>query len=97
MGAERTPKDYAIEFAEYMAKSVEHYMLINDTLYATQDDKTDARRHLTSAVYEFRKRAQTSWRVRVSEQPLSTEQLLARIKELEAQYCSGEITRGLIC
>lgn len=57
---DRTPADYAIEFAEYMAKSVEHYLLIQDTLYATQDDKIDARRHLTSAVYEFRKRATTA-------------------------------------
>jgi hypothetical protein len=53
--SERTPKDYAIEFGEYLAKAADRYL---SAVNAWEDyDEGDARRSLESAIYEFRKRA----------------------------------------
>ena len=53
----RTPQDFAIEFAEYMARSAEQYLGILETEEVNSDDIADFRRGLRSSIYEFRKRA----------------------------------------
>lgn len=55
---ERTPKDFAIEFGEYMAQAADNYLAASDSP-ETEDDnaKHEAWIALRSAVYEFRKRA----------------------------------------
>lgn len=50
----RTPKDYAIEHAEYMAKAAEKLL---DLPMDSGDDVLDARNALRNRIYEFRKRA----------------------------------------
>lgn len=58
--ADRSPKDYAIEFGEYLAKAAERFQ---DTIQCVlkgdydQDELTERWRALDSAIYEFRKRA----------------------------------------
>jgi hypothetical protein len=55
----RTPKDFALEFGEYMAKAADNYLFASDEP-RTEDDynaKNEAYTALRSAVYEFRKRA----------------------------------------
>ena len=55
---ERTPQDYAIEFAEYMAKAADDYLAASDEP-RTEDDynaKHEAWSALRCAIYEFRKR-----------------------------------------
>lgn len=60
---DRTPADYAIEHAEYMAKAAEAFMNIVGPLIsprlttADHDLLTDHRQALASGIYEFRKRA----------------------------------------
>ena len=59
---ERDAKDYAIEFAEYLAKDVERFLdFLNETGAAArikdQRALTDHFRGLMSHIYEFRKRA----------------------------------------
>ncbi len=61
---ERTPKDYAIEFGEYLAKAVEHYFKERNRYDAAEDEEeydtdalNDAWRGVHSALGEFRKRA----------------------------------------
>lgn len=62
----RTPKDYAIEFGEYLAKAAVFYMDTRNLADSANergaefdyDRLTDAFRALHSAVYEFRKRAE---------------------------------------
>lgn len=59
----RSPQDYAIEFGEYMASAAERYMAAVNTnlppeaILKDQAAVTDAWVSLSSAVYEFRKRA----------------------------------------
>ena len=74
---ERTPKDYAIEVGEYLAKAAEHFMDEQNkwdmAVAAGNDDDCDARsdawNSLRSAIYEFRKRA-----ARASSLPKATPQ-----------------------
>lgn len=61
---EVSPQARAIEHAEYLAKSAEHYLqtmneiLTEDIdLEVCTDAMSDARANLTSMIYEFRKRA----------------------------------------
>lgn len=62
--AERTPKDYAIEHAEYMAQAAEELMAATNSLNAEAssmdaiDRHSHAYRTLESRIYEFRKRAE---------------------------------------
>ena len=59
--AERDAKDFAIEFGEYLAKSAEQFRAfvnIHGTVPdSVRDEMTDHWSGLTSAIYEFRKRA----------------------------------------
>jgi hypothetical protein len=59
---DRSPKDYAIEFGNYLASAAEHYMQAVNAYEAGGkandiDGLTDAWRALESAIHEFRKRA----------------------------------------
>lgn len=63
---ERSEKDYAIEFGEYLAKDAEYFLSILNGIttrtfidFGDHDNHTfnDAARGLKSAIYEFRKRA----------------------------------------
>jgi len=68
LAGRRTPKDYAVEFGEYIAKSAERYMAAVNSVesaresYSDQsmDDAqvecTEAYSRLQSDIYEFRKR-----------------------------------------
>ena len=67
LGAMRDAKDYAIEFAGYMAKSAERYMDAVNSFEAAQSEDpmslknattamTEAWNGLRSDLYEFRKR-----------------------------------------
>lgn len=65
----RDDKDYAIEFGEYLATSADEFLQSCNALEASrmlsdfgaqtvaEQGHNDAWRHLTDAVYEFRKRA----------------------------------------
>lgn len=56
----RTPKDYAIEFGEYLAKAAEQYLEQRNLYDAKESDSDalmDAWRALRSSIGEFRKRA----------------------------------------
>jgi hypothetical protein len=53
---ERTSKDYAIEFGEYLARAADRYLAVVDA-WEEGYAEGDARRSLESAIYEFRKRA----------------------------------------
>jgi hypothetical protein len=71
MNDQRSPKDYAIEHGEYLAKAAVDYMTAQTALNRLEDDEdttpevayramealTDHWRNLESCVYEFRKRA----------------------------------------
>jgi hypothetical protein len=64
---ERSDKDYAIEFGEYLATAADDFMreqnrfsaleLDGDDTQADRDAQSDAWKRLQNAVYEFRKRA----------------------------------------
>ena len=60
----RDEKDYAIEFAEYMAKAAESYAeAIGNEVWTemtaeAQDAVSDKFSELQSSIYEFRKRAE---------------------------------------
>lgn len=59
MTADRSPKDYAIEFGEYLAQAAEQFQdMMQDVLKGDydQDAMSDAWQKLDSAIYEFRKR-----------------------------------------
>lgn len=64
---ERSPKDYAIEFAEYMAKAADNFLALYDSGKADPFDMADYRRALASSVYEFRKRAKRATTAQGSE------------------------------
>jgi hypothetical protein len=53
---DRSPADYAIEHAGYLADAAEVYMLAMQRRCG-RDEKRDAAGGLVSAIYEFRKRA----------------------------------------
>jgi hypothetical protein len=55
----RDDKDFAIEFGEYLAHAAELFMTAIDTddLNVSGDTFRDHYRALSSAIYEFRKRA----------------------------------------
>lgn len=64
----RTPLHFSHEFAGYMATAVEHYWKVLERQQtakrgmsfeeeALQEELSEARRHLRSAVYEWKKRA----------------------------------------
>lgn len=63
----RSDKDFAIEFGEYLANSVDLFMQVEnkfraleldgDDTAADHDERADAWGAMRSAVYEFRKRA----------------------------------------
>jgi len=68
--AERSQKDYAIEFGEYLAKSAEFMLKAHECAVRSEallgdcelthdayECLGEARNHLESAIYEFRKRA----------------------------------------
>lgn len=60
MTADRSPKDFAIEFGEYLAQAAEQFQdMMQDVLKGDydQDAMSDAWRNLDGAIYEFRKRA----------------------------------------
>lgn len=59
---ERSNKDYAIEFGDYLANSAEQFMQFLNESGATKNapdasGMTDHWRALNGAIYEFRKRA----------------------------------------
>lgn len=59
MTADRSPKDYAIEFGEYLAQAAEQFQaMMQDFLKGDYDRDaiSDAWGKLDSAIYEFRKR-----------------------------------------
>lgn len=58
--AARTPKDFAIEFGEYLAVAAEFYLEASTMFRSDSDLQNDAYRNLKSAIYEFRKRARRS-------------------------------------
>lgn len=55
---ERSPKDYAIEFGEYLATAAEDFMAEQNRAAASEETPdADLWRALEGAIYEFRKRA----------------------------------------
>ncbi len=59
---DRTKKDFAIEFGEYLAKAAENFQDVVQFELAGHHDldlMSDAWRALDSAIYEFRKRSGT--------------------------------------
>ena len=63
---DRDAKDFAIEFGEYLAKEAEEFLVFMNrhglsagkgATTDSQSEMTDRWRGLTSAIYEFRKRA----------------------------------------
>lgn len=57
---DRSPKDYAIEFGEYLAKAAERFQdVMQAELVGEHDDqlRSERWRALEAAIYEFRKRA----------------------------------------
>ena len=79
--AARTPKDYAIEFGEYLAKSAERYMAAVNSLESARGDDCDqtpedaerecseAYQRLCSDIYDFRKRAARAYPVTSQKAP----------------------------
>lgn len=59
--ANRTPRDYAIEHAEYMAQAAEKLLGLA-SFEQDSDYVIDARNTLRDRIYEFRKRAERASR-----------------------------------
>ena len=59
LAAERTAKDYAIEFGGYLAKAAEDFMAEQNRAWeAEEPPNPEYWSALQSAIYEFRKRAE---------------------------------------
>lgn len=54
---ERTPKDYAIEFGEYLAQAAERFIMAEMNCTAQSEIDPEYWSDLECAIYEFRKRA----------------------------------------